>query len=242
MKQFIPFTLRANLEGEVDVNPATRPEISLYGKEYALAPINEEELAIFNVQFPLLLAGPGSIEREIQLERQPIYMMGMRAIKMDLKNRTFRGLNPGDTELGFGRIRPQFCKGTAYLTNWQIALTAATWVDWLYSGADTGFTVGEDFGLVITHLMSLVSPAPFVSELHAKIGRTDLIPTNVRPIKMGDNENGIPTFPIPTMFAMPKEDLWVELLADISGTEDMELGGIVVGLGRVLKETSASWS
>ena len=239
---YFPLSLAPIIVNGKDVNPVTKPSIDIYGTSFTLGPFNQLELDIFNAQFPTLLGAPGSEERRIQLERVDVYMLGLRALKHELDNPAFRGLNPGDTELGFGKIRPQFCKGTAYLTNWQKALVAAAWTDFLYASADTGFKMGEDFGFVVTHLQSYVTPTPYLSEVHFKVGRVDLIPSDVRPIKIGDNENGIAHYPIPTMFVVPKETFWMEMMADVSGTEECALGGIVVGLGRVLKETSPSWS
>lgn len=224
-----------------------RADVKLYDTDYTLAPLDQEELAIFNAQFPTLLGAPGSEERRIQLERVDVYMMGVRAIKYKLESPKFKGLNPSDAELGFGKIRPQFCCNAVapggVLANWQIALAAATWTDFLFTGADNGYQLGKDFGLVVTHIMSYVTPVPFVSEIHNKIGRTDLIPTDVRPIKLGDNENGVGHYPIPSMFMMPRDVWWLEIMADIAGTEELAPCGIVVGLGRVLKETTAiTWT
>lgn len=222
----------------------TEKSITLYDTQYALAPMEKAELDIFNAQFPTLLGTSGSEERRIQLERVTVFMLGLRAIKYKLDNPAFKGFNPADAELGFGSIRPQFtCIALAgYKTNWVQALVAATWTDFLFTGADTGYQIGRDFGLIVTHLASYVTPTPFISEVHNQIGRTDLIPTDVRPIKLADNTNGIAYYPLPTMFMMPRDTWWMEIMADVAGDEICAPCGLVVGLGRVLKETAPTWA
>lgn len=224
----------------------SRPSVKLYDTDFVMAPIDAEELKLFNDQFPTLLGAPGSEERRIQLERVDVYMMGLRAIKYKLNSVKFRGLNPSDAELGFGKIRPQFtCNAAApagCLTNWKIALLAGAWTDFLFTGAGIGYQLGKDFGLVVTHIMSYITPVPFVSEIHNKIGRTDLIPSDVRPIKLGDNENGVAHYPIPSMIMVPRDVWWLEIMADDAGDEEMAPCGIVVGLGAVLKETTPTWT
>lgn len=234
-KDFTPASAAVNLKS-----------IELYDAQYPLAPMTQAELDIFNAQFPTLLGTSGSEERKIQMERVDVFMLGLRAIKEKLDNPTFKGFNPADSELGFGSIRPQFTAIAAapggVRANWNQVLLINAWTDFLFTGADTGYQLGRDFGLVVTHLASYVTPTPFVSEVHNVIGRIDIIPTDVRPIKLADNENGVAYYPIPTMFMMPRDTWWMEILADVAGTEILAPCGIIVGLGRVLKETVATWT
>ncbi len=228
----------------LDVNPVTRLQVNLYGDSFKLGDVlDQDELDIFKAQFATLLAAPGSEERKLMLDRLPVYMIAIRAIKNALNGVKFAGINPEDTELGFGHIRPQFTRANAaYKTNWQFVLTTA-WADWLYETAGNAFTVGQDFGLCITHLKSLVTPVPFMSEAKFKVGRTgELIPVSTRGLRMGDTENGIAIVPIPTMVLIPKASLYVRAIADTAGTDEVEMGGLVIGLGRALKEETATWS
>lgn len=221
----------------------TRTQIELYGATFDLSPLNQAELDIFNAQFPTLLAAPSSVTRAIQLQRVEVYICAIRAIKKALNAPTFRGLNPEDTELGMQPIRPQFTKlANVYRTNWQQALVANTWTNFLSAAATTGYAVGEDFGMVLTHLTSLVTPSPFISELQMKLGRADLIPIEVRDIVVGDNVNQVAVYPIPTAILTPKETFYMQVKGDTAGTEELRLGGLVVGLGRVLKETAPTWT
>ena len=222
----------------------SRKNIKVFDTDYPLAAMKAEELEIFNIQFPTLLGVPGSEERRIQLERVDVFMMGLRAIKYKLGDVAFRGVNPADAELGFGTIRPQYCANAlaGYLVNWNIALAAATWTDYFFTGADTGYQLGREFGLVVAYLISYITPTPFVSEVHNKIGRTELIPTDVRAIKLGDNDNGVAVAQLPSMFLMPRDTWWMEIMADNAGTDIVAPGGIAVGLGSTLKETAATWA
>ncbi len=147
----------------VDTNPCTRGEVHLYRETMTLGPLDDEELEIFKAQFAGLLAAPSSDERKLMLDRLPIYVIALRAIKHELKNIKFRGINPEDTELGFGFIRPMFVRTAgAYRTDWLQALTPAfaAWLD----TAGAAFPLGNSFGLCITHLKSLETPVPFMSE------------------------------------------------------------------------------
>ena len=226
----------------IDKNPCTMPEATLYKETLTLGPIDEDELALFKAQFGALLAAPSSDERKLMLDRLTAYVIAMRAIKHELNGIKFRGLNPEDTELGFGFIRPQFVRAAAaYKTNWNIAFAAvATYYDWLYEGAGAAFAVGKDFGLVITHLKSLVTPTPFMAECRFEVGRTGiLIPFDVRMLRVGDTENGTSIVPIPTMILKPKASLYARAMADVADTDEVVLGGLVFGLGRVLKQENA---
>lgn len=228
-----------------DTNPTTMPEATLYRETLTLSPLDADELAIFKAQFGALLAAPSSDERKLMLDRLSAYVIAMRSIKHELNGIKFAGLNPEDTELGFGFIRPQFVRSAAaYKTNWNLVFAAgATWYDWLYEGAGAAFAVGKDFGLVITHLKSLVTPAPFIAESKFQVGRTGiLIPFDVRMLRVGDTENGTSIVPIPTMVLKPKASLYARALADVAGTDEVVLGGLVFGLGRVLKEEAATWT
>lgn len=230
-----------------DTNPCTMPEALLYRETLTLGPITQNELSTFKAQFGALLAAPGSEERKLMLDRLANYIFALRAIKHELGDVKFAGLNPEDTELGFGAIRPQFTRGAdpaAYKTTWSIAFAAsATWYDWFYEGAAAAFSVGKDFGLVITHLKSLVTPAPFMSECKFEVGRTGiLIPSDVRGLRVGDTENGVSIVPIPTMILKPKAGFYGRAKADVAGTDEVVLGGLIFGLGRVLKEETATWA
>ncbi|GAH60642.1 unnamed protein product [marine sediment metagenome] len=233
----------------IDKNPCTMPEATLYKETLTLGPIDEDELALFKAQFGALLAAPSSDERKLMLDRLTAYVIALRAIKHELNDIKFRGLNPEDTELGFSFIRPQFTVAGAaavpqvFKRNWQIAFAAvATWYDWFWNGALTAYTMGKDFGLVITHLKSLVTPVPFMAECRFEVGRTGiLIPFDVRMLRVGDTENGTAIVPIPTMILKPRASLYAQALADVAGTDEVALGGLVFGLGRVLKETTPTW-
>lgn len=230
----------------VDSNPCTMKEAKLYRETYSLAELSSDELELFKAQFGGLLAPPGSEERKIMLDSLSLYVLGLRAIKHELGSPKFAGLNPEDTELGFGIIRPQFTIAGAAVTNykyqWTIALTTA-WADWLYCVAGSPFTIGKDFGLVISHLKSLVTPVPFMSECRFQVGRTGiLIPSDTRGLRLADTENGVPVIPIPGMILKPKSSLYARAKADVAGTDEVPLGGLVVGLGRVLKEETATWT
>jgi len=214
----------------------TRKEINLYGQTNTLASLDTEEVAFLEDNFNKLLSTTDSQVRKIFEERADTIVAGVMAIKEKLERRKFRGMNPSDAEIGMGFIRPGYTKTNNVInTSWLIALTAmGTWDRWLDSAATAGYALPEDFGLIITHFTSLVTPSPFVRTAHWIIGRVDLIPEDITDIILGDNENGVAVFPIPTKIVLPEDELRVRLEGE-TGNEYLKLGGLVVGLGRFIK-------
>ncbi len=214
----------------------TRKEIDLYGQTNTLASLDVGEVAFLEDNFNKLLATTDSQVRKIFEERADTIVSGVMAIKEKLQRRKFRGMNPSDAEIGMGFIRPGYTKTNNVInTSWLVGLTAmGTWDRWLDSAATAGYALPEDFGLIITHFTSLVTPSPFVRTAHWIIGRVDLIPEDVTDIILGDNENGVAVFPIPTKIILPEDELRVRLEGE-TGNEYLKLGGLVVGLGRFIK-------
>lgn len=221
-------------------NPCTQGTFELYGEKYQLAPLNETELHMFQSQFGTLLAAPGSEERRLMLNRVRAYMLALRAVKNSLGDPKFVGLNPGDTEMGFGLIRPVFTMVNGVVkADWTQALTQA-YADWFDTAGGLGVLIGDSFGLCITHLKSFVTPVPFMSEAVFTIGRSGaMIPIDTRGLRLGDTINGVPVLPIPTMVLVPKSALLARARSDVNGMEDCALGGLVFGLGRALAATTA---
>ncbi len=220
-----------------------KKELSLYGQKFSLAPLDAEEQQVFEDNFNKLLGTTDSQVRRILEERVDTIVAGVMAIKEKLNRRKFRGMNPGDAEIGFGFIRPEFVKDTGVIINdWNVALTGmGTWDTWLSAAGDaSGEPLSEDHGLIITHLVSQVTPQPFIRAVHFLIGRVDLIPEEVADILLGDNVNGVSVFPIPTKIVLPEDELRLNLTG-LAGTEFLKLGGLVVGLGRLLKAETPAW-
>jgi len=235
---------------EDDINPCTRKSVKLYKETLSLGdPLSSDELQIFKAQFATLLAGPGSEERKIQLDRMPAYIIGLRSIKYELGNVAFTGMNPEDTELGFGHIRPVFLKantpgaapGTGRAT-WSQAYVGTGFTDYIMDAANTAMTLGNSVGLIITHVMSLRTPTPFTAEMKWVAGRTGvMIPIDVRALRIGDNVNGVAVIPIPTIISKPKSTLYCQTRCDILGTDHLAVRGLVVGLGRAVKAESPTY-
>ena len=223
----------------------SRGSINLYGEDYALAPLDSIELGIWKAQFSELMSMVGSDERKIMLNRVDQYIIALRAVKMALGSVRFQGVNAGDTTIGMSLIRPQFTKanaiaGNVYRATWAQVLTV-NWADWIFDGAGTPMSAGKDFGFVVTHLKSLTQPNPFVSEVDFVVGRTPLLPNDVRNIRMMDSENDIPIIPLNTMIVIPKASFWARARSDSNGTDQIVLGGLLYGLGRALKEEIPTW-
>ena len=234
---------------EPDINPCTRKDIKLYKETLTLGPpLSADELEIFKAQFATLLAGPGSEERRVQLDRIQAYVVGLRCIKYELGNMAFTGMNPEDTELGFGHIRPVFLQANVPAAaavsraTWSEAYAGTAFIDYIMNGAGVAQTLGDSFGLIITHVMSLRTPTPFTAEMSWTAGRTGvMIPIDVRALRIGDNVNGVAVIPIPTIVSKPKSTLYCQTRCDILGTDHLAVRGLVVGLGRAVKAVSPTY-
>ncbi len=223
-----------------------KKEITLYGSRFTMASLDAEEQSILEDNFNKLLGTADSQVRKILELRIDTIVAGIMTIKEKLNRRKFRGMNPADMEIGFGFIRPQFVRhNTAKRTDWDVTLTgmaAASYDDGLDESSGVGFVLSEDFGIIISHLVSQVSPEPFVRSVHFQIGRINLIPEEVSDIMLGDNENGLAVYPIPTKIVLPEDELLATAIG-LAGDEYLKLGGLVVGLGRILKaEDPAPWA
>ena len=223
----------------------TKKDINLYGQKLTMSTLDSDEQAILEDNFNKLLATTDSQVRRILEERVDTIVAGIMAIKEKLDRRRFRGINPADMEIGFGFIRPGFTITNGTINeDWNVTLSGmGTWDDWLYESAGNGYLLSEDFGLIITHLVSQVTPEPYIRNVHFQIGRTNLIPEEVADIILGDNENGVAVYPVPTKIVLPEDELYVTAEGH-AGTEYLKLGGLVVGLGRLLKHedlAAAAW-
>ncbi|HUV51591.1 MAG TPA: hypothetical protein VMW64_00775 [Dehalococcoidia bacterium] len=224
------------------LNPVTRKQIKLYNQTYVLGkPLDDDELALFKSQFVTLLAAPGSEERTLMLDRLEAYIVTLRAVKEELGGKKFKGLNPEDTELGFGYIRPVFTQvAGAVKVTWAQPFTVA-WADWFSSAPGIGYLIGLSFGFCATHLKSLLTPTPVLAECQFTISRTGvLIPFDVRSLRVGDTVNGIPIVPMPTLMLLPRDVFYGGGRSDTVAavTDEVQLGGLVFGLGRAIRATT----
>lgn len=217
-------------------------KVNLYGTEFPLSDLDVTEQTILDDQYTKLIGANTSVERELFEDRRGTIINGVRAVKYTLNEVAFRGLNPSDAELGFGFIRPTHVKvaGTQ-LTVWGTSVTVS-WADWLGSASSgVGFALSADSGIVIVGFKSLTSPQPFISEINMKIGRTQLVPFDVRSIQIGDNKNNVAFYPIPTVYAMPRDELLIRIRGDLAGTDYLIPLGFTVAKGKFLKSETATF-
>jgi len=219
-----------------------RKEVMLYQTRYKLADLDETEQEIFDTQFATLINSNSAVERELYEDRRQTIINGIRAIKHDQENPAFRGLNPADSELGFGFIRPTHVKVSgSQLTVWGTSVTTS-WADWLGSASSgVGYAISANAGLIHVGFKSLTSPQPFLSEVNIKIGRTQLVPICVRSLQIGDNKNQVAVYPTPTVYALKREEFLVRIRGDVAGTDYIIPMGFTVGLGRFLKSETATF-
>jgi hypothetical protein len=214
----------------------------LYDRTYNLAALDNTEMAYFNSAFSTILGTHDSVERQILMDRQSVILAAVQAVKAAVTpaNPNFRGLEPGDMELGMAEIRPVHTKvggGAMSPQIWDFVISAQTWTDWLVSTTSAvGYTLDKRMGQVFLYMKNYDTPVPLCSEAWFKIGRTQLMPVDLRNIQMLDNINNVALFPLPTMLVLPSVDqLYAQLWSDVGGTTRTALGGLTIGLGAFLK-------
>lgn len=240
-----------NGQPNMGMRSLSQSEVNLYGEKYVLAPLNGVELALFIAQFGELMSMIGSDERKIMLNRTDQYLIGLRAIKQALGGVAFDGVNAGDTAIGMSLIRPQFMQSNAApgwgvgncRLNWNLVLAVANiWQDWIFNGALQPMTAGQTFGFVISHLKCFTTPGPLTTEVRFNVGRSVLMPNDVRALLAADTENDVSIIPLQTMMVIPKASFYARARADaVIGTDNIAFGGLLFGLGRNLKEEVPTW-
>lgn len=223
---------------------------TLYDRTYNLAPLDSTEMDYFNAAFSTLLGTHDSVERQIYLDRQDVVLAAVQAVKAATypANPAFRGFEPGDMELGMSPIRPEHVTYGASIGHpgaWDFTIASQTWTDWLVGQgtAGVGYTLDKRMGQLILYAKNYDSPVPLVSELFFKIGRTQLMPMDVRNIQLLDNVNNVALYPLPTMLVLPSVDqLWSQMYSDVGsggGVTRTAIGGLTIGLGAFLKQQSS---
>ncbi|GAI73408.1 unnamed protein product, partial [marine sediment metagenome] len=97
-------------------------DINLYGQKYTMAALDADEQTVLEDNFNKLLGTTDSQVRRIFEERVDTIVAGIMAIKEKLENRKFRGMNPGDAEIGMAFIRPGFTiYDSGIRTDWNVA-------------------------------------------------------------------------------------------------------------------------
>jgi hypothetical protein len=220
---------------------ATLQSVTLYGLNYPLSALDDTEQAIFDTQFETLIGCNSSVERELLEDRRAIIINGIRAIKFSLQNLAFRGINAGDQELGFGFIRPTHIKVSgSQLTKWGTSVTTS-FADWWSSGTSgVGYAMSANAGMIILGLKSLTVPQPYISEIQITVDRATLITLDVRSIGLFDNKNQVPIVPLPTVYALPRQTLYSQIVGDVAGTDYIMPIGFTIANGRFLKTAGAA--
>lgn len=220
---------------------------SLNGRTYNLADLDVNEQSYFDSAFNFILGTSDSVERALLLSRRDVVLAAVRAVKAAVSpaNPAFRGLTPGDTELGMSPIRPVHTRfaSLGHPDKWDFSINAETWTDWLVDNvAATGYTLDKRMGQVILYMKSY-DVSPLGSEVKFKIGTTEFMPVDVRNIQLGDNINNVPFYPLPSMLVLPSVDsLYAQLFSDYGGSTKTAIGGLTIGLGAFLKNaTSVTW-
>ena len=220
-------------------------DLTLYGVSYPRAKIDKEELEIFETQFDKLMGMNKSVERELLLDRKDVILDGIKAMKYKLAGPRFAGWNPGDSELGWSAIFPGHVKyNNAIKLTWLQALTGGgTWDRWFDAAAATAYTAPYACGQIILGIMSeplLTSVQPLISAVRWEIDRAVLVPFDVRPIAMGDNERQVPVYPHPSILILPRATVLSRVCSEVAGNDYVRPVGLSVGLGKFLKKEQAT--
>ena len=225
-----------------------KQQLELYTDVLQLAEFDATEQEIFDKQFDALVGTDDSIRRALLGDRRSSIIDGVRAIKYQLDQQKFGGINAKDSEVAFGPIRLGHLKrANALLASWTFIHNATpyTFTDFLTGAtAAKGFSFGTKHGVVIVGLqVEPLKPTerPYLAEINIEVGRSILIPISVEPISEADNSHRVHIIPIPTIVGLPKgaSNIMMQVSArEPSAVERIKPIGFTVGLGGFLKITA----
>jgi len=221
------------------------PDLSLYGVTYPRARMDSDELDIFEAQFNKLMGVDTSVERQLLTDRKEIILDAIKSVKYKMEGPRFAGWNPGDSELGWSAIFPGHVKyNNAIKLTWLQALTGGgTWDRWFDAAAATAYVAPYACGQVIVGVMSLpllTSVQPLLSACRWEIDRQILLPFDLRPMALGDNDRQVPIYPHPTILILPRATVLSRVVSEVAGNDYIRPVGVSIGLGKFLKKEQAT--
>jgi len=193
------------------------------GKFNGIALTPDEE-KLLNTQLEVLFGPDKSILKDIVHQYSGQIKAFVEIMKNELQNPIFKGLTPDTTDLGFTLLRPAHLG----LTSWEQTYNAG-W-NTLVNNAQ----MDEDAGVIIFGLYSVGNRDTVIDGIKFKVGNTELMPIDLTPMSLADNENNVKVWTIPAIPITPKQTYTIQIHAKASATDEVAFLGVTVGLGRYL--------
>lgn len=224
-------------------------KLSIQGEDFAETALTSEEMALLQEQWRELFMPPWSLERQYINSKWDNVVRAVQVAKNALDELTFGGFNCGNSEIGFGMIRP----GQVGLVNGAVpeannvwkwkhdtlrAANAVGFENWIHSPttATTAFATHEDSFFYPMYIIEEQANAKIMT-VKMDIGRTNILHYDVCACRIRDYNTGLNLTPLPTTFWLPQMDILVALDFKQAGTTEPRLGGICVAKGSFLNST-----
>lgn len=224
-------------------------KLTIQNEDFAETALTSEEMALLTEQWRELFMPPWSLERQFINSKWDNVIRAVQVAKNALDELTFGGFNCGNSEIGFGMIRP----GQVGLVNGAVpeannvwkwkhdtlrAANAVGFENWIHSPttATTAFAVNEDSFFYPMYIIEEQANAKIMT-VKMDIGRTNVLHYDVCACRIRDYNTGLNLTPLPTTFWLPQMDILVALDFKQAGTTEPRLGGICVAKGSFLNST-----
>lgn len=212
--------------------------IDVMGISHTAGNLTPEENRLFEAVFNTMIGALTSEERALFKQRKDVIHAGLRIAKALFDNKSFKGFNPADTDIGIQFIRPEHFNRKDWAVNFT---TAGAWVGYVNDGSanDSPYSLNEDLLVVMIGMASLASVAK-IDEQYIKVGKLEYSPYVLSNIQLRDNENRVPIYPTPSVIVEPKQAFLMQVRSYSTGSDVVRPIGVVFGLGRTLnKQTIA---
>jgi hypothetical protein len=189
--------------------------------------LTPREAEILDKQLEVLFGPDKSVIKDIVGQYRNHIRAFIEIMKNELQNPLFKGLTPDPTDLGFTTVRPAHLG----MSSWEVTYSAAGWQT-VASGQ-----MNEDAGVLIFGIYSVGNKDVVTDGIKFTVGNKTLMPLDLTPLSLGDNENNVKVWTFPAIPITPKQTYTIELHAKAAGTDEVAFLGVTAGLGRYLSST-----
>ena len=208
--------------------------IEIMGVSHSMIEPSADEKELFNVVFNTMIGAITSEERALFKQRKDVVLAGLSIAKALFSNKSFKGFNPADTDIGIQFIRPGHLNRKSWAVNFA---TAGAWVGFVNDGSsnDAAYSLSDDL-LVVKIGDASFAASPKIDEEYVKVGKVEYSPYVLSNIQLRDNETRVAIFPTPTVVVEPKQNVLMQVRSYSTGTDIVRPVGVVFGLGRTLNK------
>lgn len=210
-------------------------QVTIMGQTYPARDLEQDEIDIFEAEFPVLFGFKDSVEREVfNLRKKNVMAAVMVAVKKF--SAKFRGSVASGNEIGWSKLRPEHI---GVLVSWTIGAPAGAGWQAIpgWGTAAAPLTVKDESILMFLGLWNS-DPNPIIEEWWMHVRDKDPVPpTRMDSINIPDtNEAFVPKKAIPVIFLMEKDTFYARAyFADVVAQTQFGMEGVCVATGTFLK-------